>query len=91
MELLIDRRGGVQCLYGETIDLAVLGPLAIRRASHLEPDVRGQWWADLAPVCGPVLGPFASRTAGLAAEGQWLHEALETGALLEAARRTVTR
>ena len=47
MLLVIDRRGTVQGLYGEVIDLAALGLLSIRRASHVEPDDQDRWWADL--------------------------------------------
>ena len=47
MLLVIDRTGTVQGLYGEAIDLAALGVLSIRRASHVEPDEQGRWWADL--------------------------------------------
>ena len=72
MELLIDPRGNVRCLYGEVINLAELGQLAIRRGSHVEPDEHGQWLCDLSPVSGPTLGPFASRSAALAAEVDWL-------------------
>jgi len=72
MELLIDRLGTVRCVYAEAIDLSRLGDLSIRRASHVEPDERGQWWADLSPVGGPTLGPFDQRGAALTAERQWL-------------------
>jgi len=72
MELLIDRWGAVRCVYAEAIDLSRLGDLTIRRASHVEPDERGQWWADLSPVGGPLLGPFDRRGAALAAEERWL-------------------
>ena len=72
MMLVVDLQGGVHCLYSETVDLASLGSLSIRRASHVEPDPQGKWWADLAPVGGPELGPFARRTEALAAERQWL-------------------
>src|SRR5204862_146914 len=72
MQLLIDPKGEVRCLYGEAIDLAALGPLTIRRASHVEPDVQGRWWADLAPDGGPKLGPFDRRTQALDAERVWL-------------------
>ena len=72
MQLLIDRRGQVQCLYDEALDLAKLGTLSIRRASHVEPDDQGQWWVDLAPVEGPKLGPFDWRSIALEAERQWL-------------------
>jgi hypothetical protein len=72
MHLWIDRRGQVHALYGEAIDLATLGELTIRRASRVEPDDQGRWWADLAPVGGPTLGPFARRSQALAAEVDWL-------------------
>ena len=72
MELRIDPRGQVVCVYGEAIDLAVLGEPTIRRASHVEPDPEGKWWADLSPVGGPPLGPFARRSEALAAEAGWL-------------------
>jgi len=72
MQLLIAPDGGVRCIYDEVIDLTVLGRLDVSRASHVEPDALGQWWADLAPVGGPVLGPFAQRSAALAAELNWL-------------------
>ena len=74
MQLLIDPKGQVRCVYDETIDLAVFGRLHIARGSHVEPDERGQWLADLAPVSGPTLGPFASRSQALAAERSWLQE-----------------
>jgi hypothetical protein len=74
MELLIDPHGNVRCLYAEVIDLAQLGQLSIRRGSHVEPDQHGQWLCDLSPVSGPMLGPFASRSAALAAEVIWLNE-----------------
>lgn len=72
MHVLIDRQGRVRCLYTEVIDLSSLGPLSIRRASHVEPNEVGQWWADLAPVGGPRLGPFAFRSEALDAEQTWL-------------------
>ena len=72
MHLLIDGQGGVRCLYGEAIDLTCLGPLSIRRASHVEPDAEGRWWTELSPVGGPRLGPFGRRTEALAAERDWL-------------------
>jgi hypothetical protein len=72
MHLWIDRCGKIRALYGEAIDLATLGELAIRRASRVEPDRQGRWWADLAPMGGPTLGPFARRSQALAAEVAWL-------------------
>jgi hypothetical protein len=72
MELLITPQGAVRALYAEAIDLSVLGRLAITRASRVEPDAYGHWHADLGPVGGPRLGPFALRSQALAAEQAWL-------------------
>jgi hypothetical protein len=72
MDLLIDSKGTIATIYDETIDLVPLGSVTIRRASHVEPDEQGRWTADLSPVGGPVLGPFALRSAALDAERAWL-------------------
>jgi hypothetical protein len=72
MKLVVDSSGWIRCIYGETIDLAALGPLDIARASHVEPDANGQWTADLTPVAGPMLGPFRRRSEALDAEAAWL-------------------
>lgn len=72
MNLIIEKDGQVRGIYGEVIDLATLGTPAITRASHVEPDDQGRWLADLSPVGGPVLGPFASRSEALEAEVAWL-------------------
>jgi hypothetical protein len=74
MRLVVEPGGRVRCLYGEAVDLAALGALTIRRASHVEPDAEGAWWADLAPLGGPRLGPFARRSQALDAEVAWLEE-----------------
>ena len=72
MQLIIEPGGVVRCVYGEQINLAILGSPVIVRASHVEPDQQGRWWADLAPVNGPALGPFLNRSEALAAEHFWL-------------------
>ena len=72
MQLLVLPTGEIRCLYDEVIDLAALGQQAISRASHVEPDLDGQWWADLSPVDGPCLGPYDRRTEALGAEYSWL-------------------
>ncbi|HEX4150505.1 MAG TPA: hypothetical protein VHY20_16015 [Pirellulales bacterium] len=76
MQLLILPGGNIHCLYHEALDLAALGQLHIRRASHVEPDDAGNWWADLTPVAGPHLGPFLLRSQALAAEQRWLEQHL---------------
>lgn len=79
MNLVIRTGGSAIAVYDESLDLQRLGPSSIRRASHVEPDDRGQWWADLAPVFGPRLGPFAKRSQALAAEAAWLDARLLSG------------
>jgi len=72
MEIIITTDGQGHCVYAEDIDLTSLGRVAIRRASHVEPDDDGHWLADLSPVDGPVLGPFERRSTALDAERDWL-------------------
>ena len=72
MQLVITPGGAVRCVYSEEIDLTTLGSPAITRASHVEPDRRGCWFADLSLVAGPKLGPFRRRSEALAAEQAWL-------------------
>jgi hypothetical protein len=74
--LVIGPQGGVRCLYNEAVDLASLGAVSIRRASHVEPDESGKWWADLSPMRGPRLGPFTLRSQALDVERLWLEEFL---------------
>ena len=72
MQLVIAPDGSVRTIYCEQIELATLGCLDIRRGSHVEPDERGRWYADLSPVAGPVLGPFNRRSDALDTERRWL-------------------
>jgi hypothetical protein len=81
MRLLVRPSGTVQAIYDETIDLTVLGPLSITRASHVEPDEESRWLADLTLVGGPVLGPFDRRSEALQAERVWLEQYWLTGAV----------
>jgi hypothetical protein len=51
-----------------------LGKVQITRASSVEPDEHGNWFADCAPIGGPRLGPFPpdARDVCLAAEATWI-------------------
>ena len=64
------------------------GAAAIRRASHVDttddllpvavsqlpPNAKAtDWWADMSPVGGPLLGPFLTRTEALKREVEWLY------------------
>lgn len=70
MDLVIRPNGDVSTLYTELLDLAALGSMNIERASHVEPDATGQWFAQV--IDGPKLGPFSRRSEALAAEVAWL-------------------
>ena len=72
LELVVGVDGGVKCIYDDALDLRALGKLQITRASHVEPDLDGNWWADMGPSGGPVLGPFGTRGRALQAERGWL-------------------
>ncbi len=72
MLLVVQTDGTARFIYSELVDLAPLGQVQIHRASHVEPDELGYWWADLSPVNGPKIGPFPLRSAALAAEAEWL-------------------
>ena len=74
MDVLIEASGNLRLVYDESLDLPSIGKVTIRRGSHVEPTADGQWTADLSPVHGPVLGPFAKRGEALAAEVRWLQQ-----------------
>ena len=74
IELVVGCDVVARCIYDEALDLREIGKLQITRASHVEPDADGYWWADMGPVEGPVLGPFRNRTEALAAERGWLNQ-----------------
>ena len=72
MELVIEASGDVRAIYDDALLLSSVGNMSIKRASHVEPDHAGRWLADMSPVGGPTLGPFARRSDALAAEIDWL-------------------
>ena len=74
MNIYIRPNGDMQCIYNENIDLAQIGQVDIRRASHVEPDPErpGWWYSDLSPVGGPKIAGFATRAEALKFEVDWL-------------------
>jgi len=72
MVVVIDPTGTVTTLYTELFHLAALGAQNITRASHVEPDADGHWFAHI--LDGPTLGPFPRRSDALTAEVAWLTE-----------------
>jgi len=70
----IDRAGGVKAVYSDGFNWQAMGKTLIQRASQVEPDHLGLWWADLAVSGGPRIGPFARRDAAIAAEVAWLEK-----------------
>lgn len=73
--IIVGQEGDLQFIYDdELIELLCEGEPIIVRASHVEPNTRGQWLADLGPSGGPILGPFPLRNQALAAEVEWLEQ-----------------
>lgn len=72
MEIVVSPAGTVMTIYDELLDLQAIGRSQIVRASHVEPDDHGRWFAAI--VDGPTLGPFERRSAAIDAEVQWLTE-----------------
>lgn len=86
--LVVRPDGTAEGIYDDALlpVLSALGRAQVRRASHVEPVCEDGftigWQADLSPVRGPVLGPFASRREALEAETSWLREQLANGGTL---------
>ena len=72
MQLVVEPGGSVRCIYSEEIPLETIGQMTVTRASHVEPDSVGRWFADLSPIGGPRLGPYERRSQALKTEIQWL-------------------
>ena len=72
VNVTVQTNGDLRMIYYDDIaTLLTLGDSRIVRASHVEPDAHG-WTADMSPVDGPMLGPFALRQDALDAEVTWL-------------------
>ena len=74
VQLKVEPDGTIRMIYNELVDPKSLGQASIQRGSHVEPDLDGQWYADLSPTNGPRLGPFAMRSEAIDAEVAWLTE-----------------
>jgi len=73
LQINVGPDGMLGFIYDDDLNaLLGLGSAELRRASHVEP-IDGKWYADLSPVRGPMLGPFALRAEALRAEVDWLH------------------
>ena len=57
MEMVIDAKGGVRCIYGEEIDLSALGQVSICRAAMSSLMVRVNGGRTLARSMGRSSGP----------------------------------
>ena len=73
MQIVIKPDGVFIGIYCDSIDYGTFGKPTIRRASHVEPDSSGRWYADMSPVDGPTLGPFDKRGEAIDAELEFLN------------------
>ena len=71
-EIIIERDSTVRMIYTEAVEPLALGHATIQRASNVEPDQNGLWWADLSPVNGPKMGPYLRRSDAVRCEVNWL-------------------
>lgn len=72
IDIIIAPNGDLRFIYNDdAAALLTAGKATVTRVSHVEP-CAGGWSADMAPVGGPVLGPFTLRGDALAAEVAWL-------------------
>ena len=66
--------GTLRFLWDDSLaPLLHLGEASLQRASYVEPSGNA-WVADMTPVGGSVLGPFALRREALQAEHDWLRQ-----------------
>lgn len=75
-DIIVDSNGTVRAIFNDDLFSALSADaerVETRRASHVEPIPGGPWWrADMSPVGGPVLGPYATRWFALKREVEWL-------------------
>ena len=68
--------GTLRFIYSDAaLPLMELGKSSVTRASHVEFNNELQdWFSDMRPVKGPVLGPFSTREEALKQEVSWLKQ-----------------
>ena len=76
MQIVIKPTGVFISIYNDAIDYGEFGKPQIRRASHVEPDKSGRWFADMSPIDGPKLGPFDKRNEAIDAELEYVNNML---------------
>ena len=74
MIISIDAKGDIRGIYTDDFPWRELGKPMVQRASNVEPDHLGLWYADLTLSDGPKIGPFARRIDAIAAEIAWLEK-----------------
>lgn len=75
LKLVIDHGGLIRAIYDDALTaLMAEADVEIKRASHVEPDSCGGWYADMSPVGGPVMHGFNTRGAALQAEVRFLEK-----------------
>ena len=74
MKITFEVDGNIKFIYDDQAAGVAkeIGPLTIKRASHVEPSADGSWYADMSPVTGPMLGPYSTREEALFVERHWL-------------------
>ena len=88
--ITVKPNGELVFIYDDSLrNLMSQGDACVRRASNVEPGDPAknqdtlQWFADLAPVHGPILGGFDTRSEALDAEVEWINTNLLTEAQCE--------
>ena len=79
LDIVIEADGGVRFVADDLLAEVFDGERQVTtRVSFVEPDADSideiRWMADLAPIAGPMLGPFRTRAEALAAERNWLRQ-----------------
>ena len=76
MKIFIRPDGDVEHIYDETLSTSEVGHLSIERVSLVEPDLQGEWSADLSIVGGPKMLGYERRSQAIQAETRWMEARL---------------